>query len=236
VRLLTTLVFLALAACSGDAAPEPSEAPATTPPPAEVVKAPAEPAADPAAEAVPDTVLFHPEKATETAPDTYTVRFETTKGEFLVDVTRAQAPLGADRFYNLVKAGFFDDVGFFRVVPGFVVQFGLNGDPRVNTVWRNARITDDPVQGTNARGTLVFATSGPNSRTTQVFINFADNPNLDAMGFSPFGKVRDMTTVDAINAEYAQRPNQGRITTQGNTYLKAEFPNLDFVTKATIAQ
>jgi peptidyl-prolyl cis-trans isomerase A (cyclophilin A) len=185
---------------------------------------------------VPDTPLFHPEQANETAPATYAVRFETTKGEFFVDVTRAKAPIGADRFFNLVQSGFFDDVGFFRVVPGFVVQFGLNGDPRVNSAWRAARIQDDPVVESNVRGAVVFATSGPNTRTTQVFINFSDNARLDGMGFSAFGTVRDMAVVDTITSEYAQRANQGKITNEGNAYLKKEFPNMDFVTKATIVE
>jgi peptidyl-prolyl cis-trans isomerase A (cyclophilin A) len=184
----------------------------------------------------PDGALFHPEQATETAPETYAITFETTKGPFVVDVTRAWSPIGADRLYNMVKAGFFTDIGFFRVVPGFVVQFGLNGDPGVNKAWRNARIKDDPVAETNARGTIVFATSGPNTRTTQLFINFNDNANLDAMGFSPLGKVRDMANVDKINAEYGQRPNQGSITNTGNAYLKKDFPNLDFITKATLSE
>lgn len=234
MRLLTSLLFLVVTACAGEPAPAPSEA---TPAPVEAAKPPPDAqttAADP--NAAPKTPLTDPALATETAPDTFTVRFETTKGEVLIDVTRAQAPLGADRFYNLVKSGFLNDVGFFRVVPGFVVQFGLNGDPAVNTAWRNARITDDPVQGTNARGTLVFANSGPNSRTTQLFINFADNSRLDSMNFAPFGKVRDMAAVDAINAEYGQTPNQSRITTQGNAYLKEQFPNLDYLLKASLVE
>jgi peptidyl-prolyl cis-trans isomerase A (cyclophilin A) len=236
--LATTLAFMV--ACGSEPTPaDPPDEKAQTEKKAEEAKTPEPPKPPPAAEAAaetPETPLYKPELATETAPDTYAVKFETTKGEFIVDVTRAWSPLGADRFYNLVKAGFYDDAGFFRVVPGFVVQFGLHGDPAVNKAWKRARIKDDKVLESNKRGTMVFATSGPNSRTTQVFINFGDNPNLDGMGFSPFGKVRDMKNVDAITAEYGQKPNQGRITLQGNEYLKSTFPNLDFSVKATIME
>jgi peptidyl-prolyl cis-trans isomerase A (cyclophilin A) len=145
------------------------------------------------------------------------------------------APLGADRFYNLVKYGFYNGNAFFRVVPGFVVQFGLGPIPAVNAAWENAKITDDPVQGSNARGTLCFATSGPNTRTTQLFINLGDNARLDGMGFATFGRIVDgMDVVDKINSSYGERPDQGRITKEGAAYLKANFPDMDLITKAII--
>src|SRR6202165_968178 len=133
----------------------------------------------------------------EQAPASYKVKFDTSKGTFVVQVTRAWAPQGADRFYNLVKNGFYDNVRFFRVISGFMVQFGINGTPAVMAAWRNAQIPDDPVTQSNKRGMITFATSGPNSRTTQVFINFADNSRLDSTGFAPFGQVvSGMNVVD----------------------------------------
>lgn len=179
--------------------------------------------------------LLEPAKLNEKAPDAYKVAFQTSKGAFTVQVHRDWAPLGADRFYNLVKNGFYDQGRFFRVVPGFVVQFGIPADPKVASVWRTATIEDDPVKEANTKGRITFATAGPNSRTTQVFINFADNSRLDKMGFAPFGEVvQGMDVVEAINAEYGERPNQGRIQTQGNEYLKAEFPNMDYIQSAKI--
>jgi len=176
-----------------------------------------------------------PAKLTEKAPDTFKALFDTTKGKFTVEVTRALAPNGADRFYNLVKSGYFTDIAFFRVVPGFMVQFGIHGDPAVSAKWREANIADDTVKGSNARGTITFATAGPNTRTTQLFINFGNNTGLDGQGFSPFGKVTSgMDVVDKINAEYGENPNQGRIQMQGNAYLKPGFPNLDYIKSASI--
>jgi peptidyl-prolyl cis-trans isomerase A (cyclophilin A) len=179
--------------------------------------------------------LTTPSKLNEKAPDTFKVKFDTTKGAFTVEVTRSLAPNGADRFYDLVKNGFFKDLGFFRVVPGFMVQFGIHGDPKVAAAWRGANIQDDPVKGSNTRGTITFATAGPNTRTTQLFINFGNNTFLDGQGFSPFGKVTDgMDVVDKINAEYGERPIQPRVQDEGNAYLKKEFPNLDYIKSATI--
>jgi peptidyl-prolyl cis-trans isomerase A (cyclophilin A) len=183
-----------------------------------------------------------PSKLTEKSPATFKAEFTTTKGTFTVEVTRSLAPNGADRFYNLVRSGFFSDVAFFRVVPGFMCQFGIHGDPAVSAKWRDANITDDPVKGSNARGTITFATAGPNTRTTRLFINFGNNLNLDGMGFSPFGKVTDgMDVVDKIYGEYGDGPqsgghgpDQGRIQTEGNPYLKKDFPNMDFIKSATI--
>jgi len=182
-----------------------------------------------------------PAKLTEKAPDTFKVQFDTTKGKFTVEVTRSLSPNGADRFYNLVRSGFFQDIAFFRVIPGFMCQFGIHGDPAVSAKWREAAIPDDPVKGSNTRGTITFATAGPNTRTTQFFINFGDNSNLDGMGFSPFGKVIEgMDVVDKINGEYGEGaprgtgPHQGRVQMEGNAYLKKDFPNLDYIKSVTI--
>jgi peptidyl-prolyl cis-trans isomerase A (cyclophilin A) len=192
-------------------------------------EAPAEPEA--VAPAEPES-----EPVPETAPDEFRVLFETSAGEFTVLVERSLAPHGADRFYELVKSGFYDDQRFFRVVPGFVVQWGMSGDPAVTARWANARIPDDPVAGSNVRGTLSFAaTNTPGSRTTQVFVNLGNNTNLDGMGFAPFGRVvQGMEVVDAINAEYGQEPNQTEIRRAGNEYLAQEFPRLDYIRAARI--
>jgi len=182
-----------------------------------------------------DTGLLHPATLTAKAPETFQVKFTTTKGDFVVDVTRAWAPLGADRFYNLVKHGFFTDAAFFRVVPGFIVQFGLSADPAVNKVWRNANIKDDKVTQSNAPATITFATAGPNTRTTQLFINFGNNTFLDSQGFSPFGKVSSgMDVVQKIYSGYGEKPDQGAITSQGKAYIDKNFPNIDSIKSATI--
>ncbi|HKW29469.1 MAG TPA: peptidylprolyl isomerase [Verrucomicrobiae bacterium] len=182
-----------------------------------------------------------PAKLTAKAPGTFEAQFDTTKGKFTIEVTRSLAPNGVDRFYNLVRSGYFTDVAFFRVIPGFMCQFGIHGDPNVSAKWREASIPDDPVKGSNTRGTITFATAGPNTRTTQLFINFGDNVNLDSMGFSPFGKViKGMDVVDKINGEYGEGapngrgPDQGRIQMEGNAYLKKDFPKLDYIKSATI--
>ncbi len=191
--------------------------------------------------AKPGPGFADPSKLTEKAPDTFKAKFETTKGSFTVEVTRSLAPNGADRFYNLVKSGYFKDIEFFRVIPGFMAQFGVHGDPAVSAAWRPARIPDDAVKGSNARGALTFATAGPGTRTTQLFINLVDNSRLDGMGFSPFGKIIEgMDVVDKLNGEYGEGaprgsgPNQGRIQTEGNAYLKKEFPNLDSIKSAVV--
>ncbi len=178
-----------------------------------------------------------PAKLTEKAPETFKAQFDTTKGKFTIEVTRSLSPNGADRFYNLVRSGYFTDVEFFRVVPGFMCQFGVHGDPAVSAKWRDANITDDPVKGSNTRGTITFATAGPNTRTTQMFINFGNNTRLDGMGFTPFGKVVEgMDVVDKLNGEYGDNPPdvQGHIQMEGNSYLKKQFPNLDYIKSATI--
>src|SRR5215468_12784976 len=149
--------------------------------------------------ALAQSPLSNPAALNEQAPATFKVRFDTSKGLFVVEVTRAWAPKGADRFYNLVKNGFYDNVRFFRVISGFMAQFGINGDPAIMANWRTAQIPDDPVTQSNTRGMITFATAGPNSRTSQVFINFADNSRLDQSGFAPFGKViSGMNVVDAL--------------------------------------
>lgn len=182
-----------------------------------------------------------PSKLTDKAPDSFKVQFDTTKGKFTVEVTRSLSPNGADRFYNLVRSGYFKDVAFFRVIRGFMCQFGVHGDPSIAAKWRQASIPDDPVKGSNTRGTITFATAGPNTRTTQFFINFGDNVRLDSMGFSPFGKVVEgMDVVDKINGEYGEGapagrgPDQSRVQREGNAFLKKEFPNLDYIKSATI--
>jgi peptidyl-prolyl cis-trans isomerase A (cyclophilin A) len=180
--------------------------------------------------------LLNPAQLTEKAPETYKAKFDTNKGVFVIEVHRDWAPIGADRFYNLVKNGYYDEVRFFRVVPDFMVQFGINGSPGIQTVWGDAVIKDDPSKQSNVRGNVTFAkTSAPNSRSTQVFINFKDNTFLDSQGFAPFGRVlTGMDVVSKITAEYGERPNQGLMQQRGNAYLNSEFPKLDFVKKATI--
>ena len=171
----------------------------------------------------------------EKAPAAFKVKFDSSAGPFVVEVTRAWAPNAADHFYTLVKSGFYDEARFFRVVPNFMVQFGINADPAVQTKFKN-NIKDDPVKESNKRGYVTFAqTSAPNSRSTQIFVNFKDNSFLDSQRFAPFGQVTSgMDAVDKITAEYGEKPNQGSIQSQGNTYLKAQFPKLDYVKKATI--
>jgi len=184
--------------------------------------------------------LKNPAALKEKAPATFKAKFVTTQGEFIVDVTRSWSPNGADRFYTLVKHGFFDGVKFFRVVPGFVVQFGISGDPSLATKWLEATIPDDPVVQSNKRGFITYAKSqAPNSRSTQIFINLHDNDRLDSMGFSPFGKVsKGMDVVDKFYGEYGEQTTrlQGEIAQQGNKFLDQNFPKLDSIKKATIVK
>jgi len=179
--------------------------------------------------------LRNPRTLTEQAPATFTVAFDTSKGRFVANVHRDWAPLGVDRFYNLVKNGFFDDVRFFRVIGGQLAQFGMHGDPAVQDAWRDADIQDDPVRHPNVRGTISFASRGPNTRTTQLFINLRDNTPYDRLGFSPIAEiVSGMDVVDQLYSAYQERPEQPLIDEEGNAYLKREFPNLDYIQKTTI--
>ena len=186
--------------------------------------------------------LMNPAQLNERAPEVFRAKFDTTKGTVVVEVTRAWAPLGADRFYNLVKNGYYDGCRFFRVIAGFMAQFGINGDPALNKTWRESRIKDDPVKQSNKRGYITFATSGPDTRTTQLFINYADrNAGLDSQGFAPFGKVVEgMDVVDSFYSGYGEGapsgngPDQGRAQAEGNAYLEKSFPKLDYIKAATI--
>lgn len=189
-------------------------------------------------EALSDNPLLYPSapELNVEAPATYRARFETSEGDFVIEVHRDWAPIGADRFYNLVNNGYYDEARFFRVIPGFMVQFGMHADPLVTAQWRVAPLQDDPVTQSNTPGRVTFAmTSQPNSRTTQVFINYGNNANLDGMGFAPFGEVVEgMPVVEAIYSGYGEAPNQGQIQGRGNEYLESEFPELDYVIRATI--
>jgi peptidyl-prolyl cis-trans isomerase A (cyclophilin A) len=197
----------------------------------------------PPAEAVHhDPATLDPALATAKAPEVFRARFTTTKGTFVVEVHRAWAPNGADRFYNLVKMGFYDDTRIFRVISGFMAQFGIPGDPKVATKWRAANIQDDPVAQSNKRGFVTFAqTSQANSRSTQIFINFADNTSLDGQRFAPFGQVvQGMNVVDALYPGYGegrpggQGPDQSRIQESGNRYLDEDFPQLDRILSTAV--
>jgi len=185
--------------------------------------------------------LGNPSSLNEKAPAVYKAKFDTSKGTFVIEVHRDWAPNGADRFYNLVKNGFYNDARFFRVINGFMVQFGISGNPDLSALWHEATIPDDPVKQSNTRGMVSFATAGPNTRTTQVFINFGDNSALDGQGFAPFGQVASgMNVVDSIYGGYGEGaprgrgPDQGRIQTEGNAYLVEAYPKLDYIKKATI--
>ncbi len=185
--------------------------------------------------------LENPASLNLTAPPVYQAKFTTTQGDFTIEVHRDWAPIGADRFYNLVRFGYFDGNSFFRMLPGFVVQFGINPNPSITAAWKNADIEDDPVTQSNTLGMVTFATAGPNTRTTQVFINLADNTKLDGMGFSPFGKVVEgMNVVQSLYGGYGDGPPMGHgpdqhlIEQQGQSYLAADFPKLDSIKSAVI--
>jgi len=186
--------------------------------------------------------LKTPSSLTEKAPETFKAKLDTSKGVVVIEVHRAWAPAGADRFYNLVKNGFYDDTRFFRVLDGFMAQIGINGNPAVQGAWRNATIKDDAVKESNKRGFVTFAkSSAPNSRSTQIFINYRDNSSLDRQGFAPFGEVTTgMEIVDKLYSGYGEGapggrgPEQGKIQMEGNEYLNKSFPKLDYIKKATI--
>lgn len=188
--------------------------------------------------------LLDPSLAKDRAPDEFKVRFSTTKGDFVIEVNRDWAPNGADRFYNLVKIGYFNDVAFFRNIEGFMVQFGINGDPAVNRKWKNSNIKDDPVKESNKRGYVTFAQRGdPNSRSTQFFVNFGDNSFLDGQRFAPFGRVVEgMKVVDSLYNGYGEGaprglgPDQGRLQDEGNAYLNRDFPKLDYIKTAKLVE
>ena len=192
----------------------------------------------------PQTLLNDPKNVFwgEPAPEVFQVRFETTRGFFTIEVHRSWAPHGADRFYNLTRAKFFDDSRFFRVRAGYIAQFGIPGDPTLAGIWQNQTIPDDPIQQSNTRGSVAYAMTGPGTRTTQLYINLRDNPQLDAQGFSPLGTVvRGMDVVDRLNAEYGETAgggmrggNQGPVFAGGNAYLDRNYPRLDHLVRAEI--
>ena len=195
----------------------------------------------PTATAASQPALTNPASLNAQAPATYQAKFSTTKGDVVIEVTRSWAPIGADRFYNLIENGFYNNASFFRVIPGFIVQFGISADPKVSAVWHDADIQDDPVKQSNVAGTVTFATAGPDTRTTQVFINLADNRSLDAQGFAPFGKVvQGMDVAKSFYSGYGEGapmgngPDQQLIQSQGEAYLAKDFPKLDHIKSATI--
>jgi len=191
----------------------------------------------PAPAAAPTGNLMNPSTLNAQAPDVYRVKFTTTHGDFVVEVHRAWAPVGADHFYNLVVNNFFNGAAFFRYVPGFIVQFGLPANPAIGRVWQSANIKDDPVKHSNDRGTLTFATAGPNTRTTQLFVNLNNNAPLDGQGFAAFGTVTSgMSVVDGLYSGYGEKPDQGAITSQGKAYLDKNFPKLDTIKSTTIEE
>jgi peptidyl-prolyl cis-trans isomerase A (cyclophilin A) len=192
----------------------------------------------------PNPALLDPSLAKAKAPDSYKVKMETTAGDFVIEVHREWAPYGADRFYNLVKIGYFNDVSFFRVIKGFMAQAGMNGDPAVSDVWLKARIPVDPVKKSNTKGMVTFAMGAqPDTRTAQFFINYGDNSFLDASGFAPFGKVVEgFDTVKGLYNGYGEGaprgkgPSQGKLFSDGNAYLKGDFPKLDYIVTATVVE
>jgi peptidyl-prolyl cis-trans isomerase A (cyclophilin A) len=199
--------------------------------------------AEEAAAAKPNPALLDPTLATEQAPELYRVKMETTAGDFVIEVHREWAPRGADRFYNLVKIGYYTEVAFFRVLAGFMAQAGFHGDPAVSKVWLNSRFKDDPVKQSNKQGMVTFATGGPNTRSAQIFVNYGDNSYLDESGFAPFGKVVEgFESVKGLYSGYGEGepngkgPGQGKAYRLGNKYLKAEFPELDYIKSASIVE
>jgi peptidyl-prolyl cis-trans isomerase A (cyclophilin A) len=252
VRFLMTLTLMSWVwgckktdASPGAAEADDAEPVAEASPPSEADQAPASseptldnaPGGDTPAETAPESPV-----SAEKPDDVFSVRLETTKGDIIIDVHRDWAPLGAERFHELVRAGFYDDVAFFRVMEGFMAQTGISGQPKLNAKWGKKTIRDEPARKHNLRGMITFAKAGPDSRTTQFFINLVDNTQLDAMGFAPFGKVRDMAAVDALYTGYGdgppsgKGPDQQRIKQKGNGFLKKKFPKLDYIIAATIIE
>ena len=231
IQFISLLAVLSLAtACD-----KPVESQATT---ASAVTKPAPPP-KPSASVPKGPPLLNPAAATEKAPDSYKVALDTTKGKAVIEVTRAWAPRGADRFYNLVKIGYYDDVAFYRVTLE-VAQFGINGDPKVTQAWREAYIMDEKVEKPNAKGMVTFARRTSDTRTTQIFINLKDNAaDFDDQGFAPFGKVVEgMDVIDKLSKEHGERPQQGdapkKMVAEGNPFIKKTFPKLDYIKKATL--
>jgi len=248
MKILRFLVLgaIGLLDCSRSVPEPPADTVASSSRSAAIPPAPASPPAAAQATAATQTqgpvastihpALLDPSKATDKAPTTFKAKFTTTKGEFVVEVHRDWSPNGADRFYNLVKLGFYDDVRIFRAIEGFMVQFGISGDPAVTAKWQGQNIPDDPVTQSNKRGYVTFAqTNLPNTRSTQVFVNAVDNGRLDGMHFAPFGQVvSGIETIDSLYKGYGETPNQGRIQSQGNSYLDSQFPKLDAIKRAEI--
>jgi cyclophilin family peptidyl-prolyl cis-trans isomerase len=224
------MVLVLASACeSGSPQPAPVASEAST--------TAAAPASTPPAPSAPP--LLDPKQSSGEAPATFKVALDTTKGEIVIEVRREWAPRAADRFYHLVKIGYYDDVAFFRVVKGFAAQFGLNGDPKVSQVWREATIDDEMARQPNKRGTVTFARRGSDTRSAQVFVNLKDNAELDDKGFPPFGEVVDgMKVVDSLHDGYGEQPSIGggteQILARGNAYLKEKFPKLDYIRKAKV--
>lgn len=233
----SALVFLALAACGSGPTQSPPSTAVDIPAPAPIaVSSTPISTSAPAPTGARSPALLDPPLATHAAPAVFRARFTTSKGDFVVEAHRDWSPRGADRFYDLVEIGFFDDSRFFRAIAGFMVQFGIPGDPRVAAAWREARIEDDPVRQSNTRGFVTFAQTGaPNSRTTQLFISYGDNSRLDTTRFAPFARVVEgMNVVDALNTGYGESPEQPRIQAEGNAYLDDAFPRLDRIVSARI--
>jgi peptidyl-prolyl cis-trans isomerase A (cyclophilin A) len=224
------LCLLATGCSSKTEAPKEAAKEAAPPPAATPAPTPAEEKKD----AVKPEAKKQEPAAKPADANTFKVKFTTTKGVFIVEVHRDWAPIGAERFEQLVKDGYYDNSGFFRVVPNFVIQFGLAADPKMTKKW-DKKIKDDAVKRTNKLGYLVFATAGPNTRTTQLFINMRSNQFLDDQGFAPFAEVVDgMKVVESIYSGHGEKPDQGMIEKRGTPYLKENFPKLDFITKATV--
>jgi peptidyl-prolyl cis-trans isomerase A (cyclophilin A) len=213
-----------------------AQAPASTPSPTAKPKATTTTAAKPAAAATYDRALLKPALLKDVAPASFQVKFDTSRGEFTMTVTRAWAPLGADRFYNLVKHHYFDNAHFFRVIPDFVAQFGISAYPPVAAAWEKATIKDDSHNQSNKKGTVTFATAGPNTRTTQLFINLKDNPGLDSQGFTPFGIVDGdgMKVVNMFYDQYGGDLDQEAITRGGKKYIETKYPKMDIIKSATL--
>lgn len=237
--MLRLLAFAGLMGCMPTVSPPPP-APRPAPAPQERAEA-ADPVAPPMVHIAPPEpapAVAPSEEAEEPIAKSFTVEVKTTKGDFVIEAHRAWAPHGVDRFHELVKSGYFTDVAFFRVVPNFVVQFGIHGDPAMNASFKNAKLPVDPVVGSNTKGTVTYAMAGrADTRTVQLFINLTDNARLDKLGFAPIGEVvLGMDVVEALHAGYGEQPSakQGRIQAEGNAFLRAEFPNLDYLVEARI--